>query len=245
MAILFGLLAGLGVGSSTVLARVGLQTTNPSVATTISVSASLVTTGILALLFEPAVFKALPGMSYLWFLGLGILTFPIARLMNFASVSLIGAPRSASIISVQPLFTATLAIIFLRESVNVAIVVGTISIVVAMVLILAEGQNSTRLLGIPYRRFVSGCLVGIAAALCYGLSNTLAKEVVDEHGPPLVSIFFSLLFGSIVLFTMSARNMRGLHLDRKAILSLTSSGVLSGLGAVSYTHLTLPTNREV
>lgn len=138
LAIAFSLLAAVGFGSAAVFARLGLQGMKPVTGTAISLIVSFVLTAILALSIERSAVFTIPAMALVWFLVLGIVNYPLARLMNYTSVNLVGASRSAPMISTAPLFSAFLAIIFLGEELNLLVGVGTAAIVVGSILIILE-----------------------------------------------------------------------------------------------------------
>ncbi len=138
LAIAFALLAALSFGSAAVFARLGLQGMRPATGTAISLVVSFTLTAVLALSIERSSFFALPAVALLWFLALGIVNYPLARFMNYSSVNLVGASRSAPIISTAPLFSAVLAIIFLDERLSLPVALGTAAIVAGSILIVLE-----------------------------------------------------------------------------------------------------------
>lgn len=110
----------------------------PATGTAISLVVSFTLTAVLALSLEWSTFFAMPAVALLWFLLLGIVNYPLARYMNYSSVNLVGASRSAPIISTAPLFSAVLAIIFLGETLSLPVALGTAAIVVGSILIVLE-----------------------------------------------------------------------------------------------------------
>ena len=138
LAIAFALLAAFSFGSAAVFARLGLQGMRPATGTAISLVVSFTLTAVLALSIERSTFFAMPAVALLWFLLLGIVNYPLARYMNYSSVNLVGASRSAPIISTAPLFSAVLAIIFLGETLSLPVALGTAAIVVGSILIVLE-----------------------------------------------------------------------------------------------------------
>ncbi len=143
LAIIFSLLAAVGFGSAAVFARLGLQGMKPATGTAISLVVSFVLTAILALSIERSAVFALPAMAFPWFLALGIVNYPLARFMNYTSVNLVGASRSAPIIATAPFFSAVLAIIFLGEEMNLLVGLGTAAIMVGSILIVLERTRAS------------------------------------------------------------------------------------------------------
>ena len=138
LAILFAIMAAVGFGSGAVFARIGLQGMKPATGTAISLVVSFIMTAILAVSIDSSAIFAFPAILLLWFLVLGIVNYPLARLLNYSSVNMVGAARSAPLISTAPLFSAVLAIIFLGERPGVLVGVGTATIILGSILIVSE-----------------------------------------------------------------------------------------------------------
>ena len=143
LAIVLALVAALGFGASAVFARIGLQGIKPITGTAISLVASFTMTVVLALSINLSDILALPLLAYAWFLLLGVLNFPLGRLLNFTSVNMIGATRSSPLVSTAPLFSTALAIILLGERPNAFIVLGTIAIIIGSILIVSKGSRGS------------------------------------------------------------------------------------------------------
>ena len=141
LAVVLALLAALGFASSGIFARVGLQRVNPSVGVFISLMASFTITMSLAITLNLKEIASLPLLAFLWIFLLGLINYPLARVLNFTSVSRIGASRSSTIVASAPLVTAILAILFLGERPNVFIVLGTVGIIAGLVLVVSERQS--------------------------------------------------------------------------------------------------------
>ncbi len=58
--------------------------------------------------------------------------------MNFTSIRLIGASKSAVIISTSPLFAGAIAIVFSNESINVLVAIGTFFIIAGIMLVVTK-----------------------------------------------------------------------------------------------------------
>ena len=143
LVIVLALLAALGFGASAVFARIGLQGIKPITGVAISLVASFTMTAILAISINLSDILALPLVAYAWFLLLGVLNFPLGRLLNFTSVNMIGATRSSPLVSTAPLFSSALAIILLGERPNAPIVLGTILIIIGSIFIVSERRRGS------------------------------------------------------------------------------------------------------
>ncbi|MFH1003296.1 MAG: DMT family transporter [Chloroflexota bacterium] len=132
------LLAALGWGISSALARVGTQHLKPGTATFISMISSLVLIGTLALAVNFAAFGSLSLKAWLWFGLIGLINFVIGRQCNYLSIRYIGVTRASPIVSLNPLISMILAVFLLGETVNVAIVIGTVCVVSGISLVVTS-----------------------------------------------------------------------------------------------------------
>ena len=233
LAILLGLLAALGFSCAGIFARIGLRGVKTSIATAISVVTSFIVIGSITAIYDAPAMGAIAPIAFVWFLASGIVSFPVARLLNYTSVGMIGATRTASIISAQPLFAATLAMLFLGERLNWLLGLGTGIIVAAMIVIVSERQDSAPTATRIDRRFLLGCVIGLAAGAGYGGSSVLTRTIVQDYATPLVGVTFSLMFGSLSMVAVAGRDVSDvLHVPRKSLAIIALAGLCSG-GAVT------------
>lgn len=143
-AILLAFLAALGFGSAAVFVRVGLQQMKSPVGAFLSLVASFVLIAALALILNLDAILALPLIAFLWFILLGLLNYPLGRVLTFASVSLVGASRATPLIASAPLFAAIFALTFLGERPNILIGMGTMTIIGGLALVVSEGGSGAR-----------------------------------------------------------------------------------------------------
>lgn len=138
LGILLGLSAAAGFGGSAVLARVGLQYVKPVTGTLISLFVGIIVTTILAFAFNYQDIRGLAAIAFAWFLLVGILNYPMGRLLNYNSVSKLGVSKAAPIVGASPLFAAALAITIGGETMNLYIFVGTVAIISGIALIVSQ-----------------------------------------------------------------------------------------------------------
>ena len=81
---------------------------------------------------------ALPGAAFLWFLFAGVVSFALARLLNYTGVHFAGVSRATPIIGTTPLFATILAVSVGGETANAPILLGTGLIVAGLVMILTQ-----------------------------------------------------------------------------------------------------------
>ena len=138
LGILFAFLATLGFGSSAVFARLGLQEISLKIGTLISVTTSFLFTAVFMLAFNAADIPLVTGIAFLWFLAYGLITFPIARFLNYKSLNMAGATRVTPILALNPIFATILAMWLLGERPNLLIGMGVLVTVIGLGLIVSE-----------------------------------------------------------------------------------------------------------
>ena len=136
--VVFGLLASLGFGAGPIFVRLGLEHIRSTTLAVISLWVGTAITMPIAFALHSDEILGLKGVAFLWILLSGVLTFAIARLLNYTSVGLVGVSRATPIVASQPMFALILAITIAGESINPQILVGTIAIVGGLTLILTQ-----------------------------------------------------------------------------------------------------------
>jgi drug/metabolite transporter (DMT)-like permease len=138
LAILFALIAATGFAFNSLFARLGSQGSGPRAGAAISLVPSFILAATPALILHRATYFEIPLTAFLWIAIMGILQFPLGRLFNYTAISKIGATRASPLFTTQTLFGSTLAIIFLGERPNMAIILGTIAVVLGVILIVTD-----------------------------------------------------------------------------------------------------------
>jgi drug/metabolite transporter (DMT)-like permease len=136
--ILLALSAALGFAVSAVFARVALRQMRVTTGTLFSMVVGAAVVLVIALALHPKAFVQVGIIGFLWILLYSFLNFPVGRLFNFTGVQLVGASRASTIIASSPLFTMVLAVTIGGESVNLAIVLGTLAVIAGCGLIVSQ-----------------------------------------------------------------------------------------------------------
>ena len=124
---------------SAIFARLGLNTgIRASTGTMVSIISCFLLVGILALALDFSDVLLLTPMALLWFALIGVVNYILGRQFNYASINRIGVVRASPLFSKSPLFAMILAVSFLGESINPAIVTGTIAIVTGIYLVVSS-----------------------------------------------------------------------------------------------------------
>ena len=80
----------------------------------------------------------LPATVYAWIILLGLINYPMGRLLNYQGVQLAGVSRTAPILAGAPLVAATLGVVLGGETITFTIAVGIAAIVAGVVLVVSE-----------------------------------------------------------------------------------------------------------
>ncbi|MCZ6876735.1 MAG: DMT family transporter, partial [Acidobacteria bacterium] len=92
-----------------------------------------------------------------------------------------------------------------------------------------ETQQSRR--NRPRRTVLLGLLCATGAAAAYGAGHTVARHVVTSAASAPVTATYTLFFGMLMLFAISARHLRrDLKAPRSALIMMALAGVWSSLG---------------
>ncbi len=81
---------------------------------------------------------ALPATVYAWIILLGLINYPLGRLLNFTGVQLAGVSRTAPILAGAPLVAATLGVVLGNETITFTIALGIAAIVAGVMLVVSE-----------------------------------------------------------------------------------------------------------
>ena len=104
LAVAFAFIASLGFGSGSVLIRLGAQALPSQAVTFFAVGTGAVLATVLALIFNLSDMDDLPLIAYGWFAVLAFMGYPVARLLNYTAISMIGATRAAPMDALRPVF---------------------------------------------------------------------------------------------------------------------------------------------
>ncbi|MEE8418667.1 MAG: DMT family transporter [Dehalococcoidales bacterium] len=120
---------------SAILARLGLEGgIRTSTGTFISMLSSLLILGTLALVLNFKDVISLGVAALLWFTLVGVVNYVLGRQFNYLAIGNIGVTKASPLFASSPLFSFVLAVIFLGEGVNLALIIGTLTIVIGIYL---------------------------------------------------------------------------------------------------------------
>lgn len=220
---LIALGAALSYATSGISAKRGLRYSTPATVTLVSLLVH--TFGLWTLLLATSGVPAVPPWALFLFVVTGTLQ-PVIRLFTYAGIHHMGASRGTSVRGSHPLFSVTIAILFLGETANLWIVGGTILIVAGVTLISWQPAPP----GGSYRGWHIGFPLG--AALLAGVSHPIRRHALGIADEPL---FFAAVVGLVSLIWMGSYLLSPLCRERpvwnpQAIRPFLLAGIFETLG---------------
>lgn len=229
---LIALAAALSYAISGIAAKRGLRYSTPVTVTLVSVAIHAVVLWIALLIF-----RGVPSLSW-WVLFLFVLSGllqPILRFLTYAGIHYVGAAAGTTLRGAHPLFSTSLAILFLGEPLNLLIVLGTIAIVAGVALI--SWQRNRKQEGFRWWYLA----YPLSAAFLAGISHPLRRYTLSLANEPL---YLAAVIGVVALpWLASATLLPGQKQkpvwDRRAMGpfliagSLETLGILLGIVALS------------
>ena len=220
---LIALAAAVSYAISGIAAKRGLRYSTPVTVTLVSVAIHAVVLWIALLIFRGV--PVVSGWVLFLFVLSGLLQ-PILRFLTYAGIHYVGAAAGTTLRGAHPLFSTTLAILFLGEPLNLLIVLGTISIVAGVALISWQGnkkQASFRWWHLAYP---------LSAAFLAGVSHPLRRYTLKLANEPL---YLAAVIGIVALpwlasATLLPRQNQKPVWDRRAMRPFVVAGALETLG---------------
>lgn len=181
------LLTAFFYAAALVSARRGLKYSTPATVTCVSVIVQTVT-------LWPAVFLTgeIPEVSSVavgLFIIVGITQLGV-RLLAYTGVHKIGASRSSTLQSISPLISAMIAIAVLHETASIAVLSGTMLVVLGIILLSWRPEEVS-----PTFRWWH-LLIPVGAAFLTGINHPMRRYALTLSNEPL---FFAALMGSASL----------------------------------------------
>ena len=173
---LIALAASLSYAASGISARRGLRYSTPITVTLVSLLVHAFGLGAVLLLTTGV--PNVPPLVLLLFFITGTLQ-PVIRVFTYAGIFYMGASRGTTVRSCHPLFSTSLAIIFLGESANIWILAGTVLIVGGVTLTSWQPASERA----AYRWWHIGFPLG--AALLAGISHPIRRYALGLANEPL------------------------------------------------------------
>jgi drug/metabolite transporter (DMT)-like permease len=201
---LIALAAALSYAASGISARRGLRYSTPTTVTLVSLLVHGF--GLGTLLFLISGVPNVPPFVLLLFFITGTLQ-PVIRLFTYAGIFYMGAARGTTVRGCHPLFSTSIAILFLGEKANIWILAGTVLIVGGVTLISWQPASERA----AYRWW--HIMLPLGAALMAGISHPIRRYALGLANEPL---FYAATVGWVSLFWMSGYLLSPLARERPA-----------------------------
>ena len=169
----------------------------------------------------------------------GVIWLALGRVFAYASINIIGAARASQLTSTQVIFAAVLSVVFLQESMTLALAVGTVTIFAGELVISFSNPSGKRSMSTD--RFRKGVLIGLVGGFLWGSAQLFAREGTRGLGSSIMSSLITYVFAvmaQVVLVTCYRRRELKMRLQRSEAKFLLASGLASTIAVVAqYTAL--------
>ena len=136
--IIFSLLAASGFAATAVFARTALQRMSAPYGTLLSLFVSTVAAMAIAAVLHPDELLGIGAVALGWLFLVGFLNFPLGRMFNYTSVTIVGVSKASTVVATSPLFATILAVIILGERVSPITLLGTVAVIGGLALTLNQ-----------------------------------------------------------------------------------------------------------
>lgn len=133
---------------------------------------------------------------------IGVLTFFVSPYLQLKGIQLSRATDGAVMIAIEPLITVVLAVLILKERMNIAQIIAIIFALLG-VFFLSDGTIE-KLLDFKDQRII-GNLIFCGALICEGLYSILSKPALEKRDPVTI-ITLSLLVGVLLQVSFNFSN---------------------------------------
>ena len=220
---LLALGAALCFSSGQICSRLGLNYGTPTGAISFSLFTSTV---ILLLVLGPLISwdNAAPA-GLLLFTGAGVLSPFCSQILLFVSANKVGISRASPLRNTTPLFAGVVAVVWLGETVTVAIAAGTLLIIIGASLLGMRDSEATA----PYQPIY--LLLPVLAAFLGGFSSPMRKfgySMIDSV-PLAICVVQGGAFVALVIYLLTTRKYRELIFRRETLLWFGLSGALNSV----------------
>ena len=220
---LLALGAALCFSSGQICSRLGLNYGTPTSA--ISVSLFTSTAILLAVLGPLASWDDAPRAGVLLFTGAGVLSPFCTQILLFISANKVGISRASPLRNTTPLFAGVVAVLWLGETVTVAIASGTLLIIFGASLLGMRDSEQA----VPYQPVY--LLLPVLAAFLGGFASPMRKHgysMIDSV-PLAVCLVQGGAFVALVLYLLATGKYRELVLRRETLWWFGLSGLLNSI----------------
>ena len=231
LAIAFALLSALGFACGNVFIRMGIERVTPRAATFWPVLTGAVLLISMAFALNFSEIKSLKLSTVGWFALMGLMAYPLARVLQNTAINMVGAARAVPMASVQPLVAFMLGL--LGERPNLLVSAGTPVIVAGLLMVVLAGNIGSAERVLTTRNI--GYLLAIGAATAFASRDIISRHIVTGTAPALVTAAFALTLGGIMLLALVHRDVaQSLRRAPGGYLALCGiAGIFQGLAVAA------------
>ena len=230
--VLFALGTATMFGAGTTVSRLGLIGTPVVTGTVVSMLAGSCFLAIAAVPRYPSTLGAIEASGWGWLIFTAVINYPMGRLMLFQAMRRVGVARGNTIVSANPAVAATIAVVWLGETLGVGVGVGMFACVAGAVLVAwvaREGPvNATADSHLMQAK--TGIMAAIGAMIAYGSVSVLIKKLVTDVAEPITAASLVFMMGTLMVFMLA---LPRLVQERRQVTFRRSWLLLPGGGSMS------------
>jgi len=237
MDIVFALITSIFYGLDIYFVRKGLlETPFPVVAAFITLTINLSIFIVLFFIFVPI---DLLKLEFIYvFIAAGILAPGCARAFSYKGLETLGMSISTPIVNAESLFSVFMALMFLKEPMNLVIGAGILSVIIGIVLLSYEtGQKNRK--DITKKIHYRYLFYPITASIFYGVSVFLRKLGLNIVSSPILGATITLgtswCMITIFLFT-SGSAKRLFQVKKQSFIYFVMGGIATCIGWLALFH---------
>lgn len=232
---LLALFAAVAFACSNVSALRGTLWAEPRQGVRLTVLMGVPIFAFLALLFgQLGDLDKLSWKAWALFAAAGVVHFIAGRSLGYLAARALGASRATVVTTLSPLFSVALAVVLFGDRVTWSIALGGLLVILGPVLIAQgdrrHGDNPSShdaVIRVTPAQLKRGVLLGVGAALAWGISPILVKGGLTEANVPVLGTFISYSAAAALLGSLLVRPAvrRGfVQMDRRGVLWYSLAG---------------------
>ena len=230
--LLFAAISTIALGSNKLAVRKTLFHMDESYATFISILLTLPLFGLPLLIFGFGP-QAITPQVLLIFALTGLANYAIGRYFIWKSIANIGANRGNILAASQVVYAVVIAIVFLRQSVDLFSGTG-VFLVLLGIIIISYGGNAER--NFTPKQIRTGLIFGLIGGLAWGVSQDLMQIGIRAYSNAVGASFFTYAFSLIgvlpALFIVrgTSKQNNTFRINARGLILVIVAGLLGSAG---------------
>jgi len=243
LGVILGLISASAFGVNSIITRRGMLRVSSNYVATVTIFTGpiffLIIAGLTGDLLKLRQFQ---WQAYVFLALSGISHFALGRTWGYRSIQLIGSTRSNIVTNMYPIVTIVFAMIILKESVTLIMVIGILFTLTGPLLIFLKEQvvpGNTQLKTYLQGRDLDrptlhkGILYGMGAAFFWGSSAIFIKLGLEHGGSPIAGSLIAFLSASLAVGPSTLFNKEHrdeiLNGDKQSLKMALFSGLTSNI----------------